>query len=88
MGANFSNFSEKNLTTFVQSEYEKYKSSKKRDYMVLSDVLSINLPEEYPFNFFHLGNLFNMDQNKDGRFSLEDLLQFSQMALKQVKKYK
>ena len=69
MGANFSNFNEKSIQTFSMNEYEKQRGTKKRDYLVLSDILSIQLLEDYPFNFFHLGTLFCMDWNKDGRFS-------------------
>ena len=54
---------------------------------MLSDVLSINLPEDYIFNFHHLGNLFCMDANKDGRFSVEDIITFSEeFAIKQIKR--
>lgn len=54
---------------------------------MLSDVLSINLPEDYIFNFYHLGNLFCMDANKDGRFSVEDIITFSEeFAIKQIKR--
>ena len=74
MGGNFSNFDERLMVTFMTNEYEKYRGSKKRDYLVLSDILSINLPEDYAFNFYHLGNLFCMDANKDGRFNLDDLV--------------
>ena len=70
----------------MTQEYEKHRGSKKRDYLTLSDVLSITLPDDYIFNFHHLGNLFCLDANKDGRFSLEDFLEFSAEAIKQIKK--
>jgi hypothetical protein len=76
------------LTAFIGNEYEKHKGNKKRDYLVLSDILGISLPEDYAFNFYHLGHLFCMDHNKDGRFSLEDLQAFGQMAIKQISNYK
>ena len=68
------------LDAFITSEYEKARN-KKRDYLVLSELLSLNLPDDYIFNFAHLGSLFSMDHNKDGRFSLDDLLTFSGEAL-------
>lgn len=61
MGGNFSNFDVKLITTFVNNEYDKIKQGKKKDYLVLSDILSIVLPEDYIFNFYHLGNLYCMD---------------------------
>eukprot|EP00347_Sterkiella_histriomuscorum_P012640 403367795 len=90
MGANFSNFNEQTLQRFITHEYEKVKSnSKKRDYLILSDIInSVQLPEDYPFNFHHLGNLFMMDANKDGRFSHDDLMHFATVSIKEVKKYK
>lgn len=79
MGGNFSNLTtQKAFNTFIKEEYEKIKVTKKREYLVLSDVLSINLPDDYIFNFHHLGNLFCMDANKDGRFSVEDIISFSE----------
>ena len=53
---------------------------------MLSDVLSLNLPDDYIFNFTHLGNLYCMDANKDGRFSQEDLVSFADVAIKQIRK--
>lgn len=88
MGGSFSNFDEKTLTAYVSNEFENHKGTKKRDYLVLTDILSINLPEDYAFNFFHLGHLFCMDNNKDGRFSLEDLQAFAKMAIKQISNYR
>lgn len=77
MGGNFSNFEEKSILTFVNQEYEKYKSGKTKGYLVLSEILSVTLPEDYIFNFYHLGNLYCMDWNKDGRFSLDDIQKFA-----------
>lgn len=41
---------------------------KRRDFMVISDLLNIDLPDDYKMNFMHLGILYNMDADKDGRF--------------------
>ena len=81
MGGNFSNLTSKQaLDAFITQEYERARN-KKRDYLVLSEILSVNLPDDYIFKFCHIGNLFCMDANKDGRFSLEDLLAYSVDAL-------
>ena len=47
-------------------------------------VNGMGLDEEYRFNMCHLGMLFMMDQNKDGRFTLDDLQQFGRMALSAI----
>ena len=44
-------------------------------------VNGMGLIEEYRFNMCHLGMLFMMDRNKDGRFSLDDLQQFGRIAI-------
>ena len=36
--------------------------------MVISDLLVVDMPEEYKLNFLHLGMLYCMDVDKDGRF--------------------
>ena len=42
--------------------------------MVLSDILNIEMPDDYKMNFYHLGMLYCMDVDRDGRFYLEDLV--------------
>lgn len=54
MGAYFSNFTEETLTNFALEEYEK-QLTKKKEYLLLSDIMNIQLPEDYTFNFSHLG---------------------------------
>ena len=41
--------------------------------------------EEYLINFNHLGLLYCMDTDKDGRFSLPDLLEFGRRAIALIK---
>ena len=51
--------------------------NRKRDYLIFSDMLNgLGLEDEYRFNMCHLGMLFMMDRNKDGRFTLDDLQAF------------
>ena len=90
MGANYSNFDNKSLQQFITTEYEKqrHRSNKKnRDFLILSDVLllSLDLPDDYRFNTAHMGTLFLMDTDKDGRFSLPDLLEFGRRAISLIK---
>lgn len=50
--------------------------------------MNFELPEDFNFQFSHLGNLFCLDQNKDGRFCLEDAENFARMMARNFKKYK
>jgi len=45
--------------------------------MVMSDILNIEMPDDYKMNFLHLGMLYCMDVDKDGRYYLEDLVEFA-----------
>ena len=85
MGASYSNFDHPSLEKFIAEEYEKQRKNStkaKKDYLVLYDmVMGLDLPDDYRFTTNHLGLLFMMDWNKDGRFSLDDLKQFGSFAM-------
>lgn len=84
MGANYSHFDQKSLERFISEEFEKarLKSKNKKDYLVLQDiVIGLELPDDYRVHTAHLGLLFMMDWDKDGRFSLDDIQQFGAMAI-------
>ncbi len=51
-------------------------------------MLAVSLPADYSFPFCHIGTLFCMDANKDGRFTLDDLISssFAETASNQIKK--
>ena len=55
---------------------EKAQRLKRRDFLVVGDLPSIELPDEYILNFEHLGLLYCMDISKDGRYYLEDFEEF------------
>ena len=46
--------------------------------------MGLELPDDYRLQMAHLGFLFMMDWNKDGRFSLDDLQAFGKMAMTQI----
>ena len=51
----------------------------------MSDLVNgMSLPEDYRINMCHLGMLFMMDWNKDGRFSLDDMQSFGKMSIKTI----
>ena len=47
-------------------------------------VNGMGLDAEYRFNMCHLGMLFMMDKNKDGRFTMDDLQLFGRMAIETI----
>lgn len=60
----------------------------KRNFLVASEVLKIVPPEDYPTRLDHIGNLFLIDQNKDGRFSVEELENFAMFYGQEAKSLK
>ena len=56
--------------------------------MVVSDLLNVELPDDYKMNFMHLGILYQMDADKDGRFYLQDFKTFGADVMGLVKDLK
>ena len=56
--------------------------------MVISDLINLEMSDEYPINFFHLGLLYCLDLDKDGRFSVDDLLEASEEIMQKIKELK
>ena len=73
------------IEEFINSEFEKLLDGKDRDYLTLSEILKIEPPEEYPFNFYHIGNLYVLDNNQDGRIQKEEMIQFGLFCSKELK---
>jgi len=40
-------------------------------------VLKFKIPPEYPVDRSHLGTLFALDKTKDGKFYLEEIIDFA-----------
>lgn len=52
-----------------------------RDYLVLDQVLQMqNSSESYQVDFTHMGTLFALDRNRDGKFTLEDFHEFASLC--------
>ena len=51
MGGQFSNFDEAALVAFATNQFKDSVSSKKRDYLVLREILYFELPQDFNFNF-------------------------------------
>jgi hypothetical protein len=49
-----------------------------RQYLVLSEVLKMLPPEDYNVRMSHIGNLFILDRDKDGRFTVAEFVSFAE----------
>ena len=59
----------------VNREFDKTLKSKERDFLIISEVMRYRTPEAFEdVDFSHLGMIFQIDADKDGRFSIEDLI--------------
>ena len=72
----------------IAAEFQRILGDKERDYLHLSEVLQIKPPEEITLSFYHIGTLFVIDDDKDGRFSLVELEKFARFCLRKQKDYK
>lgn len=79
---------DKGILQCVLSEFAKALKSKTRDYLILSEVLTLSHPEDFPFTFAHIGNLFVLDSDLDGRVKLSELEDFAMFCNKNLRNYK
>jgi len=95
MGPAYANFDNKTIDPFIDSVFKQTlqskSNSKKRDYMVVSDLLSSfhdvfvsDRGEEYAINFNHLAMLYSLDQDKDGRYYIDDMQDFAHEIMDNV----
>ncbi|KAL4491992.1 hypothetical protein ABPG72_008413 [Tetrahymena utriculariae] len=80
---------DKGIKPIVKKEFENLKS-KQRDYLTVGEVIKFQHPENYQFQFDHLGNLFVLNSSRSGTFSIQEFykfIEFCQNNLKNVKTY-
>ncbi|KAL4439573.1 hypothetical protein ABPG74_003975 [Tetrahymena malaccensis] len=80
---------DKGIKPIVKKQFENLKS-KQRDYLTVSEVIKFQHPENYQFQFDHLGNLFVLNSSRSGTFSIQEFykfIEFCQNNLKNVKTY-
>ena len=51
---------------------------------MLGDILQMEMPDGYSFNVLHLGLLYCLDVDKDGRYDLDDLEMFGKEVVGQI----
>ena len=49
--------------------------------LLYGQIISEDMGEDFKLNFCHLGTLFMMDWDKDGRISLDDFSCYGRMAI-------
>ena len=79
---------DKGIQVHITSEYERVRKDKTRDYLNISEILQLQSQEEYPFTFSHLGVLYVLDDDKDGRVEIEELTKFGIFCSKHMKNQK
>jgi hypothetical protein len=52
--------------------------------MVIGDIFNIEMPDDLQINFMHLGLVYCLDTDKDGRFYIEDLYKFSEEIMQKI----
>ncbi|CAL8472062.1 g11604 [Coccomyxa elongata] len=76
-----------NLTRCIEDEFQRL-VKQGRNYLVLEEVLALRLPpSSWAVDPSHLGVLFTVDSNHDGRFTLEELLSFVDLARQRSRCY-
>jgi hypothetical protein len=79
---------DKGIQQYCESEFERVRKDNMRDYLVLGEILQIQSQEDFPFTMNHIGNLYALDVNKDGRVTLEELYDFAIFCGKNLKNFK
>lgn len=79
---------DKGVVQHITAEFERVRKDKTRDYLNISEILQLQSQEEYPFTFSHLGVLFVLDDDRDGRVTIDELLHFATYCGKHMKNYK
>ena len=79
---------DKGLQLYIKQEFERVQKDPSKDYLTLGEVLQLKSQDEYPFTFAHLGLLFVLDDDRDGRVTQEELVKFGQVCNLNMKNYK
>ena len=56
--------------------FNTFKAARKRDYLVLDELLMIEPQRENPIEMAHLGILLVLDKHRNGRFYRKELIEF------------
>lgn len=87
MGSGVSTLSEQGVQ-YITDEFNRVKpEDEERSYLVLEELRMMKSMVDFPVNFCHLGTLFVVDSDLDGRIALSDLIVFANMWASQQRNY-
>ena len=72
----------------IQEQFELVKKDEDRDFLTVSEVIKMTPPDDYNVKLTHISNLFVMDSDKDGRFSLNEIYRFAEYCRDESDKFK
>ena len=91
MGTALTSLSKQNLDGFIIKQIKKiFEMDEDKEYATLSEVF-LNfqeLPDLLEYDFNHLGSLYWLDADKDGKFSISDFTQFAHTWVERSKLHK
>ncbi|KRX03983.1 hypothetical protein PPERSA_12430 [Pseudocohnilembus persalinus] len=74
------------MKELLNEEFERVKEGSQKDYLNIQDIIKFQIPmEDYTFSFSHLGNLFVLNQKKDGKITIDDIYNFAEFCFKFLK---
>eukprot|EP00741_Cyanophora_paradoxa_P004602 tig00000821_g4466.t1 len=76
-----------NIVNYIKTEFNRVRSGD-NSYVVLEELLRMKPLREIPIEFTHLGTLFVLDSNRDGRITLDELFAFAEIFGKRQRLYK
>merc|ERR1712100_982392 len=83
MGGGISQAEATPLQSYIQEEYNRVRDESDdaadRDHLVLDEVLMLKPPKDIPIDFSHLGTLFVLDDNLDGRVTMKEVYRFAEL---------
>ena len=88
MGNSAGNELDDGYKELILDEFAAVKKDSLREHLVLSEVVKITPPDDYNVKIGHIGNLFVLDRQKDGRFTIEDLFKFGEYCRDESSKFK
>ena len=88
MGSNICTMKANEVKEFVDKQFQESIVENKRVHLILSDILKIKLFDDLKFNVRHIGNLYLLDHDKDGRISSLDAQNFASLVIGQIRNVK
>eukprot|EP00727_Mastigamoeba_balamuthi_P002527 m51a1_g12271 hypothetical protein (200) ;mRNA; f:215703-216436 len=62
--------------SMMQEKYPSSKGAVHRSHLVLDELLAVQPPREHPIDLAHLGTLYAVDTDKNGRFEEPEMVEF------------